>query len=142
MLLEMVGAVDFVDPPSGTVIANFEGTENVTTLTCNVTNPNNGNQIGTRWSIENFRNVSELQIINTIDERTASLFFLISGDQRPTNPSITFVNRLTILNLTSGLDGATVYCGIGEDLRQANFTLRVYRKLVETDSSGQLRIAQ
>ena len=47
------GAVDFADPPPGTVIVDFEGTlENAITITCNITHA--GIQVGTSWSIENF----------------------------------------------------------------------------------------
>ena len=119
--------MDFVDPPSGTVIANFEGTENVTTLTCNVTDDQTGDQAITAWSIENFRGVSEARAI-LLD--LAPELFLFSGDPFPSDPSFTFINRLTILRLTSELDEVIVYCGIGAGAaaEQANFTLRVYRK--------------
>ena len=37
-------------------------------------------------------------------------------------------NELTVLNLTSNLDGVTICCGTEEEPELANFTLRVYRK--------------
>ena len=49
-----LGATNFTDPPSGTLIANLEGAENATTLTCNLTNPD-GDQITTQWNVGNFR---------------------------------------------------------------------------------------
>ena len=115
------GAADFVDPVSGSLIANFEGTENVTTITCNITN---GDQIGTLWSIENFRNNPDLQFI--YNGLTGPFF--IGGDPRPSSTS-TFTNRLTVLILSSELDGVIIYCGSGQNRQQANFRFRVYRKL-------------
>ena len=48
--------VAITDPPSGSVIAGFEGTRNVITLVCNVTNPAlNNEQDIVVWSIANFR---------------------------------------------------------------------------------------
>ena len=103
------------------MIANFEGAFNVATLTCNVTNE--GFQISTQWTLGNFREGgSELQSVTSAPE-----FFSISGDVT-SDPRITFQNRLTILNLTYELDGVVVYCGTSEELQQANFTLKVYRK--------------
>ena len=119
------GAVDYVDPPSGSLVANFEGTlENAVTITCNVTHL--GTQVGTSWSIENFRNVPELQalsddFVQTIPE------LMINGDLRPSGLS-TFRNRLSISVLSSRLDGVTIYCGTGEQPRQANYPVRLYRK--------------
>ena len=115
-----------VDPPSGSVIANFEGAENVTTIMCNVTDdrPIPPVQLETRWSIENFR-VAGLQ---TITDNFNTSLFLVSGDPDPVSPSGSFRNRLTILRLTSDLDGVTVFCGIGALPQQASFPLRIYRK--------------
>ena len=115
------GAADFVDPPTGTLIVNFEGTlENAVTITCNITN--GVNQIGTQWSIENFRNSPNLISLpsNNIPE------IAIDGDLRPSGS--TFRNRLTISALTSQLDGVIIHCGTGEQPRQANYPVRIYRK--------------
>ena len=114
------GAADYVDPASGSLIADFEGTVNVTTITCNITD---GVQIGTLWSIQNFRNNPNLQFIS--DQLMGP--FYIGGDPRPIGTS-TFTNRLTVLTLSSELDGVMVYCGSGQNRQQANFYFRVYRK--------------
>ena len=112
-----------VDPPSGSVTANHEGTENVTTINCNVTDGRTPPvQLPTRWSIQDFRGVAGLQTIT--DDFDTDLFF-VSGDRRQSG---TFRNRLTILRLSSELDGVTLYCGIGAFPQQANFPLRIYRK--------------
>ena len=113
--------MQFVDPPSGSVIANFEGTENVATLMCNVTFM--GIQAQTRWGIEDFRGVPGLQ--NILENFDSSLF-LVSGDIDPAD-GFMLRNQLTILRLTSELDGTTLYCGTGASPQQANFFLRLYR---------------
>ena len=119
-----LGAVDFVDPLSGSVIANFEGTLNAATLRCNISNE--GVQIGTQWSIENFRGNPALQRVAS----AAPDLFEFGGDLRPGSTTDTFLNRVTVLNFTSDLDNAIVYCGTGAEPRMANFTLRIYRKLM------------
>ena len=119
-----LGAVEGVDPPSGEVIADFEDTVNFTTIMCSVTDGGvPPTQLETRWSIQDFRGEPRLQTItNTFD---TNLFF-VSGD--PMSGGGSFLNRLTILRLTSELDGVTVFCGIGAFPQQANFPLRIYRK--------------
>ena len=112
-----------VSPDSGTTIADFEGTLNATTLTCNVTFQEN--QISTTWSVGNFRGIQGPRIIA---QNFATELFAIGGDPDPNNPGLTYLNQLTILNLTSELDGVTVFCGTGGNLQQAQFLLRVYRK--------------
>ena len=107
------------------MIADFEGTVNVTTLICNITNPSINNQDITVWSIGNFRGVSE---VRTLLLTTAPELFEFGGDPIPATPSFNFNNRLTILQLSSELDEAIVYCGIGGAGQQANFIFRVYRK--------------
>ena len=105
------------------MIANFEGTVNATTLTCNITDE--GFQLSTQWTLGNFgEGGSDLQSVTR-----APVLFSISGDVT-SDPRITFQNRLTILNLTYELDGVVVYCGTSEELQQANFTLKVYRKSI------------
>lgn len=118
------GKVAFADPPSGSLIADFQDTANASTLTCNITDEQ-GQQLGTDWTLQNFRGYSsQLQSITAAGVRE---LFAVSGD--PTNyPGITYRNRLLILNLTSELDDVMVYCGARSHLRDANFTLRIYRK--------------
>ena len=120
------GAADFVDPPNGTLIVDFEGTlESPVTITCNITNV--GIQITTIWHIENFRGNTGLQALS--DQAVQSFPELtIDGDLRPSGSSLR--NRLTISVLSSQLDGVTLYCGTGIDPRQANYPIRVYRKFL------------
>ena len=120
------------DPPSGSEISNFEGTVNATTLTCNITNDQTGNQEITSWLIGNFRGV--LEVRNILADLAPDLF-LFSGDPVPSNPNYHFINQLTILRWTSELDEVMLYCGgagAAARYRQANFTLRVYRKQLLT----------
>ena len=55
--------------------------------------------------------------------------FSFSGDPIP-GLNFTYENSLTVTNLTSDLDGVIIYCGTGVQPRQANFTLRIYRKFL------------
>ena len=110
------GAASFVDPaPSGSVVANFEGTINATTLICNVTRGED--QIDTFWSFANFRGVDGRQSLLTLG--SSQNLFLAGG---------LFLNELTITNWTSEVDQVIAFCGTGGDPTQANMTLRIYRK--------------
>ena len=110
-----------MSPPSGPVVADFEGTLNVTTLTCNVTDPYINQMEITEWSVQNFR-TSGLQgiMINLAPES-----FVITGNEIS---DFIFNNILVICNLSSKLDGVIIYCGTGQNPREANFTLRIYRR--------------
>ena len=111
------GAADFVGPsPSGSVIANFEGTINATTLTCNVT-VNQGAvtvQLDTLWSFANFRGVAGSQSLITLG--SSQNLFLAGGP---------FLNELTVTNWTTEVDQVIVFCGSDGE---ANVTLRIYRE--------------
>ena len=50
-----------VFPTSGTLLENFEGTFNATILNCDVFD--RSFQVSTQWSLQNFRGISELQLI-------------------------------------------------------------------------------
>ena len=53
---ETLGLATFVDPPSGSVIANFEGIENPTTINCNITTDQGVQmQVTTQWHVEYYR---------------------------------------------------------------------------------------
>ena len=111
----------FSQPPSGTLIANFEGAVNATTLFCNVSS--DGIQV--TWSIQNYRgsNSTGLEDITSSPEP-----FIVDGDPNPLAPQFSLSNELTVSNWTTDLDGATIFCGTGQDQREASFLLRVYRK--------------
>ena len=111
--------------PTRSLIADFEGTLNATIFSCDVFSQAGSLQITTRWSIENFRGVDSLRFVT---DSLAPELFLITGDTRPDDPTLSFQNYLTVLNLTSELDGVVIYCGSGRDPVQVNFTLRIYRK--------------
>ena len=114
-----------VDPPSGSVIADFEGTLNATTLTCKVTDPQTGSRAITSWSLGNFRGAR----LRGFDLDLAPELFLLSGDPIPGVLGATYDNQMTILNLTSELDHVVLYCAL-QDIIVANFTLRIYRELI------------
>ena len=118
-------ALDSVSPASGTLIADFEGTLNAITFTCNVTEPELGVMGITQWSIQNFRGVT---VRRTITVNLAPELFLISGDELTDTPGFLANNILIIQNFTSELDEVVLYCGTARNPQVANFTLRLYRK--------------
>ena len=122
-IIGCLGAIG-VDPPSGSVVGNFEGVINATTLTCNVTDRLDNRAI-TSWSVGNFRGAR----LRAFDLNLAPELFLLGGDPISSFPSATFDNQMIILNLTSELDRVVLYCGLGGEL-QANFTLRIYCKRI------------
>ena len=106
------------------MVANFEGTLNTTTVTCNVTESDEfGNRAITSWSLGNFRGSA----IQGYSLDLAPELFLLGGDPIPGVPDASYDNEMTILNLTSELDRVVLHCGVGGEL-QANVTLRIYRK--------------
>ena len=119
-----------MDPPSGSVIANFEGTLNAITINCSVTN-SQGARVTTEWTLTNFGG-DESDALFTLTNIAPELFSF-SGDPIP-GFNVTYMNSLTVTNLTSDLDGVIIYCGTGIQFQQANFTLRIYRKLYDYKS--------
>ena len=118
--------MDFIDPPSGSVVANFEGSLNATTLTCNVSHE--GSQRFTFWSIANFRGVAGRQSLGTLRDQNLPLHLILEMDS--------FFNQVIVTNWTTELDGVVIFCGIGSQPFQANVTLRLYRKLVRRLNSA------
>jgi hypothetical protein len=111
-------------PSSGMFLADNLGTENFTTLNCSILAYNEPVYI--RWSMENFRSISSNL---TVDNDTAPESFYIEESMiNITSTNFFTQSHLTILNLTSDLDGVVVFCGTHEDPKVANFSLRVYCK--------------
>ena len=117
----------FVEPPSGSTIARFEGAVNAATLTCNITLSDGLTQTFTEWFVRNLRGNDGLQVIN---DNFFPEIFSVGGDLLPTDPTRTFRNQLTLLSFTAELDRITIFCGTGGlgNHEQANFYLRVYSK--------------
>ena len=110
------------DPPSGSVIVDFEGALNSTNIACDIVNRSR-HQINTEWSISNFKGVSSFQMLSDPE------IFLFSGDPIPGNvPTQTYQNRLTILILSNDLDRVTIFCGSSTFPTLAHFFFRIYRK--------------
>ena len=113
-----------MDPPSGSVIANFEGsTPNTVTIACNITHE--GRQITTQWNVASFRGGGPNSLLALT---VAPELFSLGGDPIP-DTDFLFNNELTILNWAAELDRAMLYCGTGQDPQQAGFTLRIYSEL-------------
>ena len=90
-----------MDPPSGSVIANFEGTLNAITINCysSVTN-SQGAGVTTEWTLTNFGGNDALFTLTSV----APELFSFSGDPIP-GFNVTYMNSVTVTNLTSDLDG-------------------------------------
>ena len=120
-----LGTATFLDLPTGDVVANFEGATNATTLTCNVIS-DQGAQHTTSWSIANFdSSTSAVSRPLTI----ADTIFSFGGDLIP-NTTITYLNQITIVNWTTALDGATLFCGTGQFPEQASVVFKIYSESV------------
>ena len=114
-------------PESGSTVTGSEG-ERVT-FYCRVLNEANGTQVATEWFIQRRDAGSPQTIVHDPDSN-----FNITGEPLPNLPiaGLTYQTNLTILNLTSDLDRATLSCGRGgtPPTIDASFILRVYRKYV------------
>ena len=108
-------------PPSGSLIANFEGARN-TILVCNISSDGT-TQISTTWSIQDFRGIIGLTDLTGSPEP-----FIVGGPPNPLAPQFSLLNELTVSNWTADLDGTIIFCGTGQDQREGHFFLRVYRK--------------
>ena len=108
-------------PEVGSTVVRGEG-ESVT-FYCRVSNEANGTQVATQWFIQR-RDAGSPQTI------VSGPNFNITGEPLP-NPviaEITYQTNITIRNLTSDLDRATLSCGRGgtPPTIDASFILRIY----------------
>ena len=113
-------------PESGSTVVGGEG-ESVT-FYCRVLNEPNGTQVATEWFIQRIGAGSPRTIVPTQSN------FNITGEPfpNPVVPGQTYQTNLTVQNLTSDLDRATLSCGQGgiPPSIDASFILRIYRKYV------------
>ena len=112
-------------PEVGSTVAGGEG-ESVT-FYCRVLNGVSGTQVATEWFIQR-RDAGGPQTI------VSSSNFNITGEplSGPRIVGQTYQTNLTMRNLTSDLDRATLSCGQGgtPPIIDASFILRIYRKSV------------
>ena len=115
--------VDTVIPESGSIIVGRENQEDIT-IFCDLLL--NGSTQATVWHIADEGEPVEdgIQInINTPN-------FIIGGDPIAPGTKLTFNTNLTIVSLTADLDGRVIFCGRSGLLDAAQFSLRVYSKLI------------
>lgn len=115
-------SVENESPPPNMTIAELEGPTNIT-FNCDVYE---NVQVSTLWSYR-LPSASARIIVNPDDH----LEFVINGTVRENPiPFPTFRNRLTVVNMTSRLDGAQLFCGHARQgfNELAMWTLRVYRE--------------
>ena len=113
--------VEVTIPDSGSTIEGDVGDENVV-LFCELTL--NGSEQATAWSIM-MEGQSGQTSINRGDQG-----FNITGDPISGNPGFFFNTNLTILELTADLNNAVIFCGVTDNTRAANFTIRLYSEFV------------
>ena len=107
-------------PSSGTLLADSLGAENFTILNCSILA--SSTPVTVLWRVENFRNSSTDLVVKS--DTAPELFYI---EEKVTKSKHFFTqSHLTILNLTSDLDGVVVFCGTNEDPKLANFSIRVY----------------
>ena len=126
-------------PESGSTVAGDEGEENIT-IVCTLLREAGGPQQVTEWFIQRQGQTTPQLILDNPEFAN----FEIAGEPIPNTknrhgkvypeipePSETnFWTNFTVLNLTSDLDRAVIYCGLGgiNIVLAANFILRIYSK--------------
>jgi len=113
------------DPESGSTLAGDEGEENIT-IVCTLLREAGGPQQVTEWFILRPGQSSPQLILDNQDFPN----FQIVGEPIPNTTNRDFRTNFTILRLTSDLDRAVIYCGLGGDpiVLTATFILRIYSK--------------
>ena len=102
------------EPENGTIVTDFEGSVNATTFICNIFDPISSEQQTTVWRLQRPGNV-------TLENVSNSDLSITPDDSHK-------YSQLTVRNLTSKLDGVTLYCGTEIEVNLASFSLRINRK--------------
>jgi len=110
-------------PEGGSTLAGDEGEENIT-IVCTLLREAGGPQQVTEWFIQK-PGQSSPQLV--LDNQEFANFEIV-GEPIPNTTNRHFQTNFTILRLTSDLDRAVIYCGLGgiNIVLAANFTLRIY----------------
>ena len=111
------------DPESGSTVADFPVTEN-TVLTCQLRNEDGSSRVTSWWRQTALDRDEGRERVPIVDGDSR---FSQSGEifQSPIG-NLSDRSVLTVLSLTEDLDTAIIFCG--NDVRKANFTLRIYCK--------------
>ena len=114
-------------PESESTLAGDEGEENITII-CTLLREAGGPQQVTEWFIERPGQTSPQLILD--NQEFAN--FEIVGEPIPNTTNSDSRTNFTVLNLTSDLDRAVIFCGLGgiNPVFAANFTLRIYSKFL------------
>jgi len=112
-------------PESESTLAGDEGEENIT-IVCTLLQEAGGPQQVTEWFIQR-PGQSSPRLITDAQEFAN---FEIVGEPIPNTTNSDSRTNFTVLNLTSDLDRAVIFCGLGgiSPVFAANFTLRIYSK--------------
>ena len=115
-----------LEPPNGTTISAEAGTENVTTIRCDIHTQECGSsmpaprQVQTAWYFEN-----NSQLIAITDSHPA---ILLHGRKADSLFFSTFNNLLTLLLFEPELNNTALRCGHGEIFDIGSFPLIVFSK--------------
>jgi hypothetical protein len=107
------------EPENGTRFTDLEGSMNATTFTCNIFDPINSEQLTTVWRLQRSEDIT---LDNISSSEFSTVFHTPDGSYKD--------NQLTVRNLTSRLDGVTIYCGTEAEDKLAFFTLRINREFM------------
>ena len=105
------------EPENGTMFTYFEGAINATTFTCNIFDPINSEQQTTAWRLQKPESTASEYVFYS---NLSSMFLVPDPGYKN--------NRLIIHNLDSSLDGVTIFCETGTEIKLAFFTLRISRE--------------
>lgn len=110
-------------PLSGSLLVDYCGAKNFTTLNCSILT--SSRPVHIVWSVQHLRNNSAILMVE--DNTEPELFYIVES-VKTASQNFFSQSYFTILNLTSELDGVIVYCGTKEEPKIANFSLRIYCK--------------
>ena len=104
------------EPENGTMFTDLEGSVNATFI-CNIYDPINSEQQSIVWMLRKPGSTTSEHIF---DSNLSSMFCTPNDSNKN--------NTLIVHNLTSSLDGVTIFCGTGVEMELAFFTLRINRE--------------
>ena len=107
-------------PPSGSIVEGSRGDANVS-IYCRVTLPNGMEQV-TSWFVQREGSSSLTPVSTFVNEGSITIDGEVLG-------GFNFATNLTILSLTLDWHNTIFYCGISQNTRAGNFTIKIFSEL-------------
>ena len=105
------------EPENGTMFTDLEGSMNSTSFTCNIFHTIDSEQQNTVWRLQKPKSkASEFIFYSNL----SSMFHAPNDSYKN--------NKLIVHNLTSELDGVTIFCENEVEIKLAFFTLKINRE--------------